>query len=345
MQITPFIRDILSQPEVLKRAIPAYDYSGLAPLAEQIKDKRINRIFITGMGGSLAAAYAAWLILARQGFPVFLVDCAEMLHNTFAQVTADSLVWMISQSGRSAELVKLVEVVKDRKASLIVTTNDLASPVAAAAKVSMSIQSPEELTVSTVTFTTTLASIQLAAHQLCGISLAQVREDLLWTVDECAKYLADWELHVRRMEEMVGIPKHLVVVGRGLSLPAVHCGSLVQIEAAKMPTLAMNAGEFRHGPLEICSPELTIVVLAGEVHTRELNRRLCSEFLTYDTHALWMDSSPQAELPAIEMPAWRGAGLPIAEILPFQLMSVAISNGKGIEAGKFYRSGKITLTE
>jgi glutamine---fructose-6-phosphate transaminase (isomerizing) len=345
MQKTPYITDILSQPDLLKRVIPLYDFAGLEPQAAKIKTGEIKRIFITGMGGSLAAAHAAWLILARQGLPVYLVDCAEMLHNTSAQITPDSLVWLISQSGRSAELVKLVEIVKSKHANLIVTTNDLESPLAQAAQAAMSILSPIELTVSTMTFTTSLASIQLAAMHLCRLPIEQAREDLLWTADQCGLYLSGWEGQVEKLEKAIGLPKHLVVLGRGLSLSAVNCGSLVQMEAAKLPVLPMNAGEFRHGPLELCNPDLTMIVMGGETYTRELNKRLCEELIEYKAQAFWMDAEPESSLPRMDMPAWRGIGQPIAEIIPMQLLSIAIANIRGIEAGKFIRSGKITLTE
>ena len=58
-----------------------------------------------------------------------------------------------------------------------------------------------------------------------------------------------------------------------------------------------------------------------------------------------MDAEPESFLPRMDMPAWRGIGQPIAEIIPMQLLSIAIANIRGIEAGKFIRSGKITLTE
>jgi len=45
------------------------------------------------------------------------------------------------------------------------------------------------------------------------------------------------------------------------------------------------------------------------------------------------------------MPNGVGLGLPVAEIVPFQLLSVAIAQQSGIEAGKFLFSGKVTLTE
>ncbi len=219
------------------------------------------------------------------------------------------------------------------------------SPLAKAAQVAMSIHSPVELTVSTMTFTTSLASIQLAAMCLGGLPIEQARADLLWTADQCAAYLSGWETQVEKMQKSIGLPAHLVILGRGMSLPAVNCGSLVQMEAAKLPTLPMNAGEFRHGPLELCNPDLTVVVLGGEDHTRELNKKLCEELISYQAKAFWMDAKADASLPIIEMPAWRGTGQPIAEIIPLQLMSVAIANVRGIEGGKFFRSGKITLTE
>ncbi|MEN6392876.1 MAG: hypothetical protein ABFD53_03615 [Anaerolineaceae bacterium] len=45
------------------------------------------------------------------------------------------------------------------------------------------------------------------------------------------------------------------------------------------------------------------------------------------------------------MPNGVGLGLPVAEIVPFQLLSVALPQQSGIEVGKFLYSGKVTLAE
>jgi hypothetical protein len=45
------------------------------------------------------------------------------------------------------------------------------------------------------------------------------------------------------------------------------------------------------------------------------------------------------------MPPARGLGLPLAEIVPMQLLSLALAKQSDIEAGQFNFSGKVTLKE
>jgi glucosamine--fructose-6-phosphate aminotransferase (isomerizing) len=345
LNITPFIKDILSQPEILAKSIPQYDVNPLKSIQQDLSSGIIDRIIITGMGGSLYAGYAAWLIMTQHGLPATIVDAAELLHYTPQLITPTSLVWMISQSGRSAELIPLVELVKNKGAHLLCTTNHLNSPLAKASRVAMPIHSPTELTVSTVTFTTTLAAIQLAALALCDQPIESARQDLLWTAAAMGVYLQKWEDHVISLQQQIGLNNKLYIVGRGPSLPAAMCGSLIQSEAAKMAVIGLNAAEFRHGPYELGAPDLTILILAGAEKTRSLNQKLCEDLLGFQSKAFWVADQPAAGLPWIEMPAWHSFGLPLAEIIPLQLLTIALANQKNLEAGKFFHSGKITLTE
>jgi glutamine---fructose-6-phosphate transaminase (isomerizing) len=345
MTITPFIKDILNQSEVLSHSIPQYDFSPLKTLQGEIASGKIDRIIITGMGASLYGGYAAWLTLVQHGLPAYIIDAAEILHYTPQIITPASLVWIVTQSGRSAELLPLLDIVKQSKARLITTTNNPNSPLGNASIVSMPILSPTELTVSTVTFTTTLASLQLAALALCGKPVEAARQDLLWTAQALQPYLDKWETHVSSMQQRISLNNKLFIVGRGPSLPATMTGSLIQSEAAKMAVVGLNAAEFRHGPYELGAPDLTILILAGAEKTRELNKKLCEDLLGFQSKAFWVSSQPADNLPWIEMPAWRGCGMALAEILPLQLLTIALANQKGLEAGKFFHSGKITLTE
>ena len=345
MNMTPYIKDILNQPGVLAQSIPQYDVSMLKTVQQDLANGKIDRIIITGMGASLYAGYSAWLILVQHGLPAFIVDAAEILHYTPQIISQTSLVWIISQSGHSAELSPLIEKVKTARAQLISTTNNLTSPLAQASRIAMPILSPTELTVSTVTFTTTLASIQLAALALCGQPVDAARQDLLWTANAMETYLQKWEEHVAGMQRQIGLNNKTYLVGRGPSLSATMCGSLIQSEAAKMAVVGLNAAEFRHGPYELGAPDLTILILAGAEPTRELNRKLCEDLLGFQSKAFWVAEQPSGSLPWIEMPAWRSYGLPLAEIIPCQLLTIALANQKNLEAGKFFHSGKITLTE
>src|SRR5215211_6158503 len=97
----PYVEDILSQPAVLRTALETYQSSRL----EKIKLAEFDRIIISGMGSSCYAAYPALLQLADQPVPVQLVNAAELLHFLSGMIQPRSLLWLNSQSGRSAELV------------------------------------------------------------------------------------------------------------------------------------------------------------------------------------------------------------------------------------------------
>jgi glutamine---fructose-6-phosphate transaminase (isomerizing) len=346
MNNTPYITEILSQPSVLQGALASLDLTPLQPLRESIAQGQVERIVITGMGASLYGAYPTWLIMIQAGLPAFLVDAAELVHYARALITPKTLLWVISQSGRSAELLHLLKPGAMLQAKLLLAlTNDLGSPLAEAAAVALPIDAPVELTVSTRTYLNTLAISQLSALVLAGLDPQPGLDQLHETCAQIGDYLSGWQEQVEQLIQCVGYPSNLVILGRGPSLAAIHTGALVQAEAAKYPALALNAAEFRHGPLELVRPDLTVLALAGPGDTLPLNLRLATEIDRLGGKAVWIAPTPQPGLPWIEMPAAQGLGLPLAEIVPFQLLSLALAEQSSIEAGKFNFSGKITLKE
>lgn len=340
MTDNPYILDILSQPDALKTALDQFDPVPLAPLAKAIRDNDFDRILITGMGGSLYASYPVWLMLAEAGLPALWVDTAELIHHTPALVTPKTLLWLVSQSGRSAEIVSAIDL---KPVALLATVNDLESPLAKAGHYHVPIHAGAEHTVSTRTYVNTLAVGQLAALALLGRDVGPAHAALMRTVSRMRSYLADWESRVLEIGEAVGYPKRLATLGRGASLAATYTGALILGEASKYMATPYQAGEFRHGPLELATQDLTVLLFAGPQVTRDLNLRLLKELRGYKVSAFWLGSG-QNEW-QIEIPDVPAIGLPLMEILPLQLLSIHLAGQIGIEPGRFFRTGKITLAE
>ena len=171
-------------------------------------------------------------------------------------------------------------------------------------------------------------------------------KDLRLTASSMEDYLGDWEKHLKVIQERIPPPRKLILLGRGPSLASANAGALILGEAAKFAAIGMQAGEFRHGPLELAAPDLTILLFAGPSETRELNRRLYEELKETGSHAVWVTSSDEADNPtSIPMPHAEGIGLPLVEILPIQLLSMHIALSNNVEPGKFFRVGKVTLRE
>jgi glucosamine--fructose-6-phosphate aminotransferase (isomerizing) len=340
----PYILDILDQPNSLKTALEQFDPAPLAPLAKAIRNNEFDRILITGMGGSLYASYPVWLAFAQAGLPALWVDTAELIHHMPALVTSKTLLWMVSQSGKSAEIISAINFEGMQKpAAFISIVNDLESPLAKAAQYQVAICAGAEHTVSTRTYVNTLAVGQLAALTLLGRDVEAARKELMQTASAMESYLADWESHVKQIGKAIGFPKRLATLGRGPSLAATYTGALILGEASKYMATPYQAGEFRHGPLELASPDLTVLLFAGPQETRGLNLRLLKDLRGYQVNAFWVGSEKNEW--QIEIPSVPSIGMPLMEILPLQILTIHFAEQIGVEPGHFFRTGKITLAE
>lgn len=340
----PYILDILDQPNSLRTALEQFDAAPLAPIANAIRNNDFDRILITGMGGSLYASYPVWLTLANAGLPALWVDTAELIHHTPMLITPKTLLWIFSQSGKSAEIVSAIDFERLQKpAAVIATVNDLESPLAKAAQVLIRICAGAEHTVSTRTYLNSLAVGQLAALALLGKDIQVARNELLQTVDAIEAYLANWESHVQEIGNALGFPKHLAILGRGTSLAATYTGTLILGEASKFMAMPYQAGEFRHGPLELATPELTVLLFEGPKETQNLNLRLLDDLRGYQVNAFWVGSEKNEW--QIEIPKVPFIGQPLMEIIPIQMLTIHFAEQIGVEPGHFFRTGKITLAE
>lgn len=338
----PYIKDILSQPAALRAALEKYSLSAL----ERINLAEFDRLIISGMGSSYYAAYPALIELSKQATPVQLVNAAELLHSLHGMIGARSLLWLNSQSGRSVELVHLLDQIKSRPlARLLTFVNNVSSPMGKRADICVPIHAGEEATVSTKTYTNMLAVNLLAAIQLIGGNVESAIQQMHLAAGAMESYLADWEARVQELDAVLGEFDALFLIGRGASMSAVWNGSLINKEAARYAFEGMHAADFRHGPLEIVSEGFAALIFAGTRQTSALNRELAREIISYGGKAIWLDSVPDPEIPTILFPETSEAARPLVEILPMQMLTLAMANRKHMEAGKFHHVTKITDRE
>jgi len=221
--------------------------------------------------------------------------------------------------------------------------NDLESPLAKAGQYHVPIHAGAEHTVSTRTYVNTLAVGQLAALALLGRDVESARRELMQTASAMGSYLSEWESRVQEIGNAIEFPKRLAILGRGISLAATYTGALILGEASKFMATPYQAGEFRHGPLELATSDLTVLLFEGPQETRDLNLRLLKDLRGYQVNASWVGSEKNEW--QIEIPDVPAIGLPLVEILPLQLLSIYFAEQIDVEPGHFFRTGKITLTE
>ena len=333
----PYLDDIRSQPAALQQLLDA----GLSTEVTRLLSKlgSFDRIVMTGMGASLFAHQPAFLQLAGAGFPAWTIETSELLGPARGLITPRSLLWITSQSGNSGEVTALLERLGERRPVVLGVTNDTASDLALGADVVLELYSGDEQTVGTRSYVNTLAAQTLAT----AVALDHTVDDSLLNLPEQLEtYLAGWNQHLTALTNAVRT-RTTFIVGRGPSLAAVQTGALIIKEAAKVPVEGMSTPQFRHGPLELVDPDTTVIHLAGYGDDADFNRQMLKDVERTGGHPVWL--SPEADHSDITLPAVISPDtLPIAEILPLQLLSVALAERNGIEPGAFRNIEKITRT-
>lgn len=127
------------------------------------------------------------------------------------------------------------------------------------------------------------------------------------------------------------LPLVIFVLGLGLSL-------LVRFAAE-----GMNSAAFRHGPLEVISPQTFVMVYLGAVATSTLNTNLVQDIRSAGG-LVELVSMGEGSIP-FYLPTCPYPALPILEILVAQMVSLALAKIQGFEAGQFIHISKVTATE
>src|SRR5262245_62670993 len=119
---THFLKDILRQPKELRWTLEHLTGSAAAEVTKAAAAIRGARnVFLTGIGSSWHAALNVAPMFNEAGRPVYLVEASELV--SFVEIPADSMIVVISRSGRSIEIVQLVEKAKRSGAKVIGITN------------------------------------------------------------------------------------------------------------------------------------------------------------------------------------------------------------------------------
>lgn len=337
-----YLQDILEQPQRLRESLEALrEFPALQRLLMRLKQGEFHRLILTGMGSSFHALHPCTLQLVDHGFTAFMVESSELVHYKTRFFDQQTLVVAVSQSGQSAEIIRLLEVNRGRSA-LIAVTNTSESPLAENAEAAIITAAGEEFSVSCKTYVTALQALQWLADLICGCDLRQTRRRLQDTATAAASYLAHWETYVSSLAEMLQGVRHLFLVGRGGSLAAVGTGALIIKEADRIHAEGMSSAALRHGPLEMLGEDIFVLVFAGDKRTAQFNHRLLREIREQEGRAELVGGD--SDFPALRLPAAPDP-VPILEILPVQMITLALAAIAGREPGVFELARKITTTE
>ena len=207
-----------------------------------------------------------------------------MLHFRRNVLADAGLLVTVSQSGESAEVVRLIEGLgrDDRSPFVVAVTNGIDNTLARLAGGVLDTRTGDEVGPSTMTFAAALIVVATVARVLRG----EAPKDAVSATRQGAEAAAgSIEALLSRstlpdeLTAWLGDRLHSVILARGPARAAAEMGALTLKEAIGMPIESLQTAQFRHGPLELAGPELAAIVIATEPETRDLDVGLAGELV------------------------------------------------------------------
>lgn len=338
-----YLRDILDQPRALKETLAGLEVTRtLHDLATRLQKGKFRSVVLTGMGSSFHALHPLQIELINHGLMAIMIETSELVHYKSRLFDSKTLIVAVSQSGQSAEVIRLLEI-NGGKSAVIAITNTADSPLAKRADAVILTQAGREFSVSCKTYVAALMALKWLGDMVCERDLHHTRQDLKHACPAAESYLNEWRVHVCGLAELLNGIRHLFLVGRGSSLAAAGTGALIVKESDHFHAEGMSSAAFRHGPFEMLSEETFVLVFSGDGKTRELNRRLLEDIREQQGRAELVRE--EATYSPCTLPAAPRSIQPILEILPVQMITLALAAQVGREPGRFELATKVTTKE
>jgi glucosamine--fructose-6-phosphate aminotransferase (isomerizing) len=338
-----YLKDILEQPQAIRATWQALRGATVFDDVKRLLSQRkFERLVLTGMGSSYFGLHPLALETAEHGWSPMLLETSELVHYYPHLLGESTLVIAVSQSGQSAEMLRLLKHNGNNHA-VVAVTNTADSQLARQAEISLLTHAGNEFSVSCKTYVSALVALSTLSAALCGQDTSARLVELEGAAEQASSYLQHWSEHVEELAAELRDVRHLFLVGRGPSLAAAETGALIIKESDHFHAEGMSSAAFRHGPFEMLTPEIFVGVFSGDERTRDLNERLASDIREQGTKTALIGT--QSSLRACRIPSVPRHVRPIIEILPVQMITIALAALANREAGKFERATKVTVVE
>jgi glucosamine--fructose-6-phosphate aminotransferase (isomerizing) len=347
VQVTQLEKEILEQPEAIRRLLSA-EGDNVRHIAEAIRRRSPHFAMFVARGSSdNAARYGQYIFGINNGLPVALAT--PSLYTLYGKPPRldNALVLAVSQSGQSPDIVSVVETGRQQGAVTVAITNDMQSPLAAAAEYCIGLQARTEKSIAaTKTYTTSLISLAMLSTLLAEDEGSyRGLQDVPEFITEVTATTADTIRATERYRYM----EACVVLSRGYNYATAFEIALKLKELTYVLAEPYSSADFQHGPVALVErgfPVLAVVpdgALAAELvdFLKKLRDRGAElVVISAQSDAL---SLAQTRLPIPpSIPEWLS---PVVAVVRGQLFALGLTLAKGFDPDHPRSLRKVTLTE
>lgn len=273
------LKEIFEQPQTVRNAMANRFSEELGiPLLNGIEDHLPNfnatsRILILGCGTSWNAGFVSSYFLEEMtGIPVEVEISSEYRYKN-PIVAPNTLVIAISQSGETADTIAAVREIKAKGAKVLTICNVQGSTLARESDFALFLHAGPEIGVcSTKAFTSQivvlfLVSLLLARRKAMSRDEGQKFLNALHGLPNQIKKVLELSPLIEQIAKKYSRYENFFFLGRQYMYPTALEGALKLKEISYINANGYPAGEMKHGPIALISPECPTVALLCNTKT------------------------------------------------------------------------------
>ncbi|MDB5433917.1 MAG: hypothetical protein JWR47_174 [Phenylobacterium sp.] len=310
-------------------------------LAAELRATPPRAVVTFGRGSSdHAATFLRYLIETRLG--VMTASASPSVSSVYEASPGmeGMLCLVISQSGRSPDLLASAQAAAAAGARVVALVNDEASPLAAQADLTIPLLAGPELSVAA---TKSYIAALTAAAQLVAFWLQDAA--LIAALDGLPDLLADaWARRWDAAQTRLVDARNLYVLGRGVGFGVAQEAALKFKETCGLHAEAFSAAELHHGPMALVGPGFPILAFAQDDETRAGVESAVAACVNKGAEVMTVGGSDQPGVCRLPAPSAHPVLEPIAFVQSFYRMACELAVARGYDPDRPPHLSKVTET-
>ncbi len=257
------LKEIEESPEVVKRLADNY-FDGNHFLFDDVllqKMKKADQLIFLACGTSYHAA-----MVGRRYFEEIGKTCRVYIASEFAyypEVKGENpLFIVISQSGETADLIRCVQLIKQRGNPLLTITNTKGSSLDRASDFTLLLYAGIEIAVaSTKAYIAQVGLLALLRAALIGNN--DILTDFIQVISGM-KNIIDSRDDIEVIAQQIMVAPSAFFLGRGLDYDVAMEASLKLKEITYIHSEALPGGELKHGPIALISKNVPVIAFVSD---------------------------------------------------------------------------------